>query len=57
VGWSLAKKGDPARIDFITKRQYERRKAGLSLSREISRLGHRLPFVPNNALGVFRGTA
>jgi hypothetical protein len=45
----VAGKRDPARIDFITKRQYERRKAGLSLSCEISRLG--LPFVLNNALG------
>jgi hypothetical protein len=47
----VAEKGDPARIDFITKRQYESRKAGLNLSPEITRLGHRLPFVLNNALG------
>jgi hypothetical protein len=55
-GWQsrrgvVAETGIPARIDFITKRQYERRKAGLSLSREISRLGRRLPFVLNHALG------
>lgn len=37
----VAEREDPARIDVITKRQYEWRKAGLGLSREISRLGHR----------------